>query len=117
MRAALELINACLKSDYEKARTVEPEIVELYMHFLNRCLVKTSGPSLTSAALSSLIDLLDRDPKLLSNKPVADAIMIRLRHFVAHTDVDTRRRADGPPARKTGPGLGKWPRSPCLDCR
>jgi proteasome component ECM29 len=93
MRAALELINACLKSDYEKARTVEPEIVELYMHFLNRCLIKTSGPSLTSAALSSLIDLLDRDPKLLSNKPVADAIMIRLRHFVAHTDVDTRRRA------------------------
>ena len=93
MMSALDFVNACLKSDYSKSRKLEANDVKLYLNFLNRCLVKSAGPALASEALRSFIDLLEREPALLSEKATADAILVRLRHFVSHTDAETRRRA------------------------
>lgn len=93
MSEALHFLNECMKNDASHARELEPEVVKLYLSFLNRCMIKAAGPALVSTALLSFIDLIERRPHLLEEKAVADAILVRLRHFVSHTDVETRRRA------------------------
>jgi len=93
MSATLEFINVCLERDVAKSRLMTSEDVILYLNFLNRCLVKSAGPALASEALKSFIRLIERTPSILANASTADAALNRLRHFVAHTDVETRRRA------------------------
>ena len=114
MSAALEFTNACIACDVAKSRILTSEDVTLYLNFLNRCLVKSAGPTLAAEALKSFIHLIERTPELLQDKTTSDAILIRLRHFVAHTDIETRRRA----AKLCGilvPSLAADARVPFLD--
>ena len=93
MSAALAFVNECVRADRVASRALTDDAETLYRNLLHRCLVKSAGPTLASAALLSLIDAIERTPSILDSKETLNAIQIRLRHFIAHTDDETRERA------------------------
>ena len=93
MSAALAFVNECLRADRVASRALTDDAKTLYLNLLNRCLVKSAGPTLASEALLSLIDALERTPSILDSKEMLNAMHVRLRHFIAHTDDETRERA------------------------